>query len=80
MEGISITVEATICSIKFYVKDAASNLKKFQYMRKNDRLVLESLQILVPSIQMKCVTFIKWEMLERGKVKLNEMVGLALIQ
>lgn len=71
MDGTSFKVEDMIRTIKFLLNDASSNLKKFQQIRKNDRLVMESLRIPIAPIHKKQAVFIKWVLPKRGKVKLN---------
>lgn len=71
MDGSSFKIEDTIQTVKFLLKDASCNLKKFQHIRRNDSLVMESLNIPIVPIHKKKVAFIKWVLPERGKVKLN---------
>ncbi|KAG6658021.1 hypothetical protein CIPAW_04G130600 [Carya illinoinensis] len=71
MEGVPFQVKAIIRLVKIIMKDVSYNLKNFQVVKENERLVMEELNIPVASIKGKKVTYVKWELPTRGMVKLN---------
>ncbi|XP_042974708.1 uncharacterized protein LOC122306346 [Carya illinoinensis] len=71
MEGATFQVKDIIRQVKIVIYNMSQNLKNFQVMKRNDCLVMEGLQVPIIPIKKKQVSFVKWELLRGGMMKLN---------
>ncbi|KAG6686415.1 hypothetical protein I3842_11G017900 [Carya illinoinensis] len=79
MEGATFQVNDIIRQVKVMIFNMSRNLKNFQVMKRNDFLVMEGLQVPIIPIKKKQVSFVKWELLRRGMMKLNVDGGARVI-